>query len=199
MKTPALKRLPSYRRSVLVVMVLLGCGCGTVRLPDAGEYTPPTIEVFMPGSDLRAAYGSFVAVDQLREGDEQVAVFSDANFQRGFSVLAVAKDIQTGVRRVTLEAVLTFRCRVRPSGGDRDFGVTKQSENWDRIGTPGSGDEVRRARETAVTFRLAEADQVCVSNGLSEVRGAIAATITVSATNYFDLTDTKVYNVQFRR
>lgn len=180
------------------IAILLIAGCETVRLPDAGEHSPPTIQVSMPGTDLSAAYGTTVNVDFLREGE--TAVFRGVNPNTRYTFLATAEDLQSGVKNVTVQVSVKFKCRVRSydsEGNEREYGFIELGENLDRsYPLPGSGDEVPRVKAVSTTVILKEANEVC--GRLGGVGGTMRAKVTASATNYFDLSARKEFDLTFR-
>ncbi len=194
MKVSRILHYPIYIAALFLI------GCETVRLPDAGEYSPPTIKVSMPGTDLSAAYGTTVNVDYLRE--DETAVFRGVNPNTRYVFLATAEDLQTGVKDVTIQFRLRFKCQVRiydRNGEEREFGFFEEEQNLDRrIPPPSSGDDVPKVKVVSTTAVLKKANEICASNGGQRAGGIMHAEVTASATNYFNLSSSKQYDLTFR-
>ncbi|MHC9511756.1 hypothetical protein [Kangiella sp. M94] len=192
MKVSRILHYPIYIAALFLI------GCETVRLPDGGEYSPPTIKVSMPGTDLSAAYGTTVNVDYLRE--DETAVFRGVNPNTRFTFLATAEDLQSGVKNVSVQFRVKFKCQVRsynPDGSEKEYGFSELGENLDRsIPLPGSGDEVPKVKVVSTTAVLKKANEIC--SRLGGVGGTMYAKVTASATNYFNLSSSKQYDLTFR-
>lgn len=184
----------------IFIALLLITGCETVRLPDAGEHSPPSIKVSMPATDLSAAYGTTVNVEYLRE--DETAVFRGVNPNTRYTFLATAEDLQSGVKNITVRFSVRFKCQVRiydRSGNEREFGFSELGENLDRsIPPPSSGDEVPKVKVVSTVAVLKEANDICARNGGQRAGGIMHAKVTASATNYFNLSSSKEYDLTFR-
>lgn len=170
-------------------------GCQTVTLPHAGEHSPPTIKVSMPGTEIGTAYGTSADVNYLRE--DETGHFRAVNPNKAYSFLVEAEDFQSGVKNVSVVVRARFKCRVQPiNEPDRMLGFPESDENLDRsYPPPGPGDTVQRKKFASVSVRMKEANEICANAGGQQAAGRINVEVTAVATNYFDLSDSKVYQL----